>query len=104
VIVSVDLGSAFIGLEDPADCSRFLVAATGAGGVARLGEVLQANAIGRTDGDDAFIEIDVVRRLAAGRVDDSWEADFAAMLDYARTKGWLDADNRAIRAHVEWSP
>ena len=28
--------------------------------------------------------------------------DFAAMLDYARSKGWLSDDGASIRAHVEW--
>lgn len=103
MIVSVDLASSFVALEQPSDCARFHVTATGTGGVARLGEVLAANAVGRIDGDDAFIDVEAVRLLAAGRVDDTWEADFAAMLDYARTKGWLDATGPAIQAHVEWA-
>jgi hypothetical protein len=102
VIVTVDLDSSFVTLEEPADCTRFDVSATGAGGVARLSEVLIANAVGRAEGD-AFIDVDAVRRLAAGRVDDAWEADFTAMLDFARTKGWLDATGSAIQAHIEWA-
>jgi hypothetical protein len=43
------------------------------------------------------------RGLAAGRVGGSWESVFAAMLAFAREKGWLDASATAIRAHVEWS-
>ena len=37
-----------------------------------------------------------VRWARAGR------RDFAAMLDYARSRGWLTDDGQAIRAHVEW--
>jgi hypothetical protein len=35
-------------------------------------------------------------------VGDGWPARFAAMLDFARDKGWLSSDGEAIRAHVEW--
>jgi hypothetical protein len=102
VIVSVDLDSSSVVLEEPADCRRFHVSATGDGGTARLGEVLVACAVGRTVGADAFIDVDALRELAAGRVDDTWEGDFAAMLDFASAKGWLDATGRAVQAHVEW--
>jgi hypothetical protein len=103
VIVSVDLNAARVAVEEPADCKRFHVAATGDGGIERLGEVLAAAAAGRTEGDNAFVAVDAVRRLAAPFVDDTWDADFSAMLDYARTKGWLDAAGAAIQAHVEWA-
>jgi hypothetical protein len=45
-----------------------------------------------------------VRRLAAGRVGPAWDDDLAAMLDAARSHGWLDTASHAIRAHIEWSP
>jgi hypothetical protein len=57
----------------------------------------------RLDGDDVWVPVDAVRRLAAGRVGADWESDFTAMLEFARGKGWLDPSGRAIRAHVEWS-
>ena len=50
----------------------------------------------------ALITIDAVRRMAAGRVGDDWDARFDAMLDYARTKGWIDDTDNAIQAHVEY--
>jgi hypothetical protein len=40
--------------------------------------------------------------MARGRVGDDWTARFDAMLDYARTKGWIDDTNNAIQAHVEY--
>jgi hypothetical protein len=105
VIVSVDLTTtpAEVRLDEPDDCKRFHVAARGAAQAASLADALAANAMGRTDGDDAFIEIEALRGLAAGRVSDAWQADFAAMIEFARTKGWLDASERAIQAHVEWA-
>jgi hypothetical protein len=105
VIVSVDLTTtpAEVRLDEPDDCKRFHVAVRGAADAASLADALAAHAVGRTDGDDALVEIEALRRLAAGRVSGAWEADFAAMVEFARTKGWLDATERAIQAHVEWA-
>jgi hypothetical protein len=61
-------------------------------------------AAGRLEGEEAFITIDAVRRMAAGRVNAAWDKEFVAMLEYARSKGWIDEGGYAIRAHVEWQP
>jgi hypothetical protein len=106
VIIAVDLASGEVRLESAEDCGRFHVSARGGGGgrdVARLGAVLGDAGLGRVEGEDAFVTVDAVRRLAGGRVGDGWEADFAAMLDYARVKGWLDAAGTAVQAHVRWA-
>jgi len=59
--------------------------------------------VGSVDGDgEAMVRVDAVRRLAGAAVRGKWETDFAAMLDYARSKGWLSDDGSSIRAHVEW--
>jgi len=66
--------------------------------------VLPAHDVGRLlPSGDALIEIGAVRRLADGKVSDGWEADFAAMLEYAKSKGWIDEQGEAIQAHVEWA-
>lgn len=105
MIVSVDLTTtpAVVGLDEPDDCRRFHVAARGEADPDGLDRVLAEHGLGRRDGDDVWVQVDAVRRLAAGRVGASWESDFAAMLAFARDKGWLDASGTAIRAHVEWS-
>ena len=113
MIVAVDLTTTppAIGLDEPDDCKRFHVVAhvaVNGGGNDRadpdgLGRVLVDHEAGRLDGDDAWVQVDAVRRLAAGRVGAGWESDFAGMLAFARDKGWLDASETAIRAHVEWS-
>jgi hypothetical protein len=103
--VDVDLESdpGAVALAEPADCTRFHVAVRGAGDAGTLDRVLRSNAAGAVDGDgEAMVRVDAVRRLAAGAVGESWEADFTAMLAYARSKGWLSEDGEAIRAHVEW--
>ena len=59
-------------------------------------------AAGRLEGDDAWITVDSVRRMAKGRVAPGWDENFDSMLAFARTKGWLDDGGNAIQAHVEW--
>jgi len=91
-----------VSLEEPDDVARFHVAVVGGtdGGLV-FGALVDA-AAGRLEGDDAYVAVDAVRRLAAGRVEPGWDEAFAGMLDYARTKGWLDEPGNAIKAHVEW--
>lgn len=105
MIIDIDMTGphATIRLLDPEDCKRFHVAARG-GDVEALGAVLPAHDLGQVlPSGDALIELDAVRRLAAGRVPDGWEKDFSAMVDYAKAKGWFDEDHGAIQAHVEWA-
>ncbi|HEX4107520.1 MAG TPA: hypothetical protein VHX88_05265 [Solirubrobacteraceae bacterium] len=53
-------------------------------------------------GGDAFLSVDALRRLAGPRVRDaSWNASFEAMLEYARSKGWVDPSGGALQAHCE---
>jgi hypothetical protein len=106
MIVHVDLSlhPPVVTLDAPDDTRRFHVAVTGGTDAAMVFGALVDAAAGRLEGDDAWISVDAIRRLAAGRVDPTWDAAFATMLDYARTKGWVDETAHAIRAHVEWAP
>ena len=101
MVVDVDVSSdpPAVGLEDPADCKAFSVRLRG--DRARLGAALESAGVGRVDGDEALIQVDAVRRLAAPQVGPAWEGNFAAMLEYAGTKGWIADEGRSIRAHVE---
>ncbi|HEY2225770.1 hypothetical protein [Actinomycetospora sp.] len=69
----------------------------------RLAAVLAENDAGELSEDGAHVMIPVatLRRLAAGRVPEGWDADFDGMLAYARTKGWLSEEGDAVRAHLE---
>jgi len=103
VVVDMRTEPATVALEDPAECGRFHVTARGAGDAAGLDSALRANAVGNIDGDgEAMVRVEAVRRLASGSVGEQWEGEFRAMLDYARSKGWLSEDGTSIRAHVEW--
>jgi hypothetical protein len=69
----------------------------------RLNAVLADHDAGEllVDGAHVMIPVATLRRLAAGRVPDGWDADFDGMLAYARSKGWLSEDGNSVRAHLE---
>jgi hypothetical protein len=95
VVIVVD-GDA-VRLDEPEDCTRFHVAVVGDADGA-----LAAAGAGRfEDRDTAFVSVDAVRGMAAGRVGAGWAGDFAAMLRFAESKGWLADDGTTIQAHVE---
>ena len=92
-------------LEEPDDTKKFHVAVlNGTSPEADFGLIFGAlvdAAAGRLEGDDAYITIDAVRRMAGDRVEEGWTDQFDAMLAYAKTKGWLDEGHNAIKAHIE---
>ena len=102
--VQIDIGPErpVVSLEEPDDCTRFHLAVVGGRDLGRVFGALVDAAAGRLEDDHALITIDAVRRMAAGRVEDDWPARFDAMLEYARTKGWIDDTGNAIQAHVEY--
>jgi hypothetical protein len=104
MFVQVDLGPTppVVTLEEPGDTKQFHLAVVGGTDAAMVYGALVDAAAGRLEGEDAWIGVDAVRRMAAGRVEESWDADFDAMLGYAKSKGWLDEPGHAIKAHVEW--
>lgn len=105
MVITVDLQQgdpAPVGLRDADDCGTFHIEVIGPHDDAALGHALVDADIGRVDGDDAFIDVGAVRRMASGRVGASWADDFEKMLAYARSAGWLDETGNAIQAHVEW--
>ncbi len=89
-------------LEEPDDCTRFDVVVHGTGDDDALDRALAAASVGRMEAGDALVTVAAVRRLASGSVGDGWDEQFAAMLDYARGRGWLSDDGGVVRAHVEW--
>ncbi|MFH1793048.1 MAG: hypothetical protein ABIK36_10545 [Pseudomonadota bacterium] len=56
--------------------------------------------------DDAnvLIGVDLVPTLPGAPGTGEWLAGYRAMVDYAAKKGWIDAANNSIRAHVERVP
>ncbi|HEX5402255.1 MAG TPA: hypothetical protein VFX16_08140 [Pseudonocardiaceae bacterium] len=62
-------------------------------------EALTGLGVVDADGAHAMLDAEAVCGLAAGG--DAWRADFDAMVEYARSKGWTD-DKGRVRAHLEW--
>ena len=105
MIIEVDFvdNAGAVVLAQPQDCQGFHVAVRG-GDRASLGAVLIESGVGRLlPSGEAMIDPAAVRRLAAGRVASGWEGDFACMLRYAASKGWVEEGSGAIQAHLEWS-
>ncbi|GLZ48315.1 hypothetical protein Acsp06_45000 [Actinomycetospora sp. NBRC 106375] len=65
--------------------------------------VLAENDAGELSDDRQHVMIPVaaLRRLAAGRVSEGWDADFDGMLTKARERGWLNEAGDAVQAHLE---
>jgi hypothetical protein len=55
-------------------------------------------------GSHLLIPVDLLRRLASGRVGPGWEADLARMVEYATSRGWVDEEGTSLRAHIERLP
>ena len=96
--MELSLGADFACLLNPGDSSGLAVVLEGdedpgpealaAGGVLGFG-------------DHAWVRTDALRRLAGPAATSEWEEGFAAMLDYARTRGWVDDEQGAVCGHVE---
>lgn len=95
VVVTADV----VELVDAGDTKRFHVEVREDADVAA---VLDASGAGTLtdDGEHALIDIGWVRTNAVG-VGPDWDQEFGAMLDFARSKGWLDDGSSSIRAHLE---
>lgn len=101
VHVDLDAQPAAVSLEEPENCKQFHVAVRGAG-AAGLDGVLRSTGAGKVlPSGDVMVDVEWLRRQAAGRVPDGWSTDFYGMLAYAGSKGWLDDTGHAIQAHVE---
>ena len=102
--VEVDLRQepAATALREPEDFKAFKLTAIGVDERGALHRALGPLGSVDDDGAHAWLKLDGVRALA-GEVatSASWLQSFDAMVAYAASKGWLSADLKAIRAHVE---
>jgi hypothetical protein len=100
MIVELDLGGAGVGarLVDPDDFKAFKVVVVG--DEPSLGERVAAAGIARLD-EHAWVSIDALRGLAGPAATPEWEASLQSMVEYARSKDWVDDELGAIRGHVE---
>ena len=100
MIVEIDLagGAARSALVDADDFKSFKVVLRGGG--PSLGEHAGELGLARVD-EHAWVPIDTLRGLAGPAATPEWEESLAGMLGYARSKGWVDDELGAVRAHVE---
>ncbi|MEJ2862130.1 hypothetical protein [Actinomycetospora flava] len=99
MIVQLSAGSATV--AEPDDCTRLHVATSLPADA--VGEALLGSGIGRLEAGDALLDLETLRdRARAGAQEPDWDEKWAKMIDYARTKGWVTADDAAVRAHVEY--
>jgi hypothetical protein len=101
VIVQLSAGSARVAEAD--DCTRLHV--TTSLPADAVDDALRGSGLGRLDSDEnVLLDRETLRtraRAAAGAPD--WDERWAAMIGHARSKGWLTADDVAVRAHVEYA-
>ena len=66
-------------------------------------EALTISRIGREfDGTRVVLLVEELHRRAAGAATiDNWEQRWEAMIDFARSHGWLTPDQTGVLAHVE---
>jgi hypothetical protein len=87
-------------LRDEDDLTRFSVRVPEGLSPDLLATSLAGSGAGQVDGDEVAVNVDWLRRQTASRPA-QWQGDFERMLDYAASKGWLDAARTAVTAHVE---
>jgi hypothetical protein len=101
-IMTTNTGDNSPTLAEADDFKHFAVVAPGPPD----GEALRraAGSLGRTDGDThVFVDPAKLRRLPGALPDDpEWSSSLDAMLEFARSKGWVD-EAGMVRAHVEWA-
>ena len=92
-------------LDDPDNCRSFSVAVPSGTTPDDLPALLQRTGAGRLDPDGQHVHVPIttVRQLAEGRTSSGWDDDFAAMISFARTKGWVDDRAATVRGHLEHS-
>lgn len=54
--------------------------------------------------EHVWVRIDRLRDLAGRAAGEAWETGFGGMIDFARSRGWVDDELGAVRAHVERRP
>jgi flavin reductase (DIM6/NTAB) family NADH-FMN oxidoreductase RutF/DNA-binding IclR family transcriptional regulator len=88
---------------DPDDCTALSV--TTELPAQASGEALVASGLATAADDGAvWLDIDELRKRAAPGGSGGWDARYAAMIEYARGKGWLDESANSVRAHIARQP
>lgn len=101
IIVTTDPDA--VTLDEPDDFTSFAVVAPEGTPATAIDRIL--GPVGRGDGEHVWVDRDGLADLAGERAGNAdWQAGLAAMIDYARSNGFLSDDGAAIRAHIDWAP
>ena len=75
------------------------------GGPARLDQARRALAdtAELPDQATAWIFEQALRQRTEVAQDAAWQGNLGAMIEKARPHGWIDEQNKAIKAHIEWT-
>lgn len=61
-----------------------------------------SDAVGRIDSEHAWLRISWLLSAGERLAGPGWSPGFDRMIDYARSKGWVDDSEGLVRAHIEW--
>lgn len=86
-------------IEDPANLTELAVVSDLP--LEEVASALRGAALGDVAGDHAWLHCAELEERGAVLMDDpQWRQAFHGMLDYARSKGWMDDRGVAVRAHI----
>jgi hypothetical protein len=100
MIVELDLrgGDVTARLVEPEDFRAFKAVLREAG--PPLEERLAPAGIARVE-EHVWVPVETLRELAGDAATAAWEESLLSMLEFARSRGWVDEETGALRAHVE---
>jgi hypothetical protein len=93
--VILELADGEARLLDPDDFGSLKAIASGSVSLAAGGP------IARADEQHVWVRIESLRELAGPAATPEWDERFEAMLEFARSRGWVDEKLAAVRAHIE---
>jgi hypothetical protein len=89
---------------DADDCTRLHATAAGLDDADAGAALHRANLGGPGDPNHVWLSIDGLRATArTGASSPDWDERFDAMISFARARGWLDATEKQVAAHLERS-
>ena len=101
--VIIEIGTnGVVDLADPTTFTAFHVSGDRDAAIAHRDDLRRAGIDLADDSAHAWVEVDLLRRLAGRAVDEAWEASLTGMVQFAESKGWTDEQGR-LRAHCDWS-
>ena len=88
-------------LEEPDDFARFTVVAPAGMSEHDIDQALRLAQAGYFADGTAYVNIDWLASVAPDPRSEAWQSGLAAMLEYAKGKGWLTSGQEHIQAHIE---